>query len=135
MHPGKQASGYTLRSCRKQTLPQAMARALREMRLMRRTIILAAGILMIVAADGLAQPAEQDPTIRELRNQLEEMRSQMVTMQNRIATLEAAKGIRRGSLTTRRDEDRRRTDGISLQGTDSHSRWFSEINSSGARSE
>jgi len=60
---------------------------------MRRPIILATSILMIVAADGFAQPTEQDPTVRELLNQLEEMRSQMVTMQNRIATLEAAKGI------------------------------------------
>jgi len=48
---------------------------------------------MIVAADGFAQPTEQDPTVRELLNQLEDMRSQMVEMQNRIATLEAAKGI------------------------------------------
>ena len=60
---------------------------------MRRTITLATSLLMIVAAEGLAQSSEQDPTIRELQNQLEEMRSQMVTMQNRIATLEAAKGI------------------------------------------
>ena len=114
-----------------------MARPLRRTlpELMRRTIILATSLLMIVAADGFAQPSEQDPTIRELLNQLEEMRSQMVTMQNRIATLEAAKGIRRGSLTTRRDEERRRTDGIPLQGSDSHSRWFSDLNSSGARSE
>jgi hypothetical protein len=54
---------------------------------------LTGSILIIVTAEGLAQPSEQDATIRELRNQLEEMRSQMVTMQNRIATLEAAKGI------------------------------------------
>ena len=60
---------------------------------MRRPIILAASILMIVAADGFAQPTEQDLTVRELLNQLEEMRLQMVTMQNRIATLEAARGI------------------------------------------
>jgi type II secretory pathway component PulJ len=60
---------------------------------MRRPIILATSILMIVAADGFAQPTEQDPTVRELLNQLAEMRSQMVTMQNRIATLEAAKAI------------------------------------------
>src|SRR6185295_10598918 len=50
-------------------------------------------ILIIVRAEGLAQPSEPDATIRELRNQLEEMRSQIVTMQSRIATLEAAKGI------------------------------------------
>ena len=58
---------------------------------MRRTITLATGLLIIVAAEGLAQSSEQDP-IRELQNQLKEMRSQMVTMQNRLATLEAAKG-------------------------------------------
>jgi hypothetical protein len=60
---------------------------------MRRTIILAISLLIIVTADGLAQSSDEDPTIRELQNQLEEMRSQIVTMQNRIATLEAAKGI------------------------------------------
>jgi hypothetical protein len=60
---------------------------------MRRTLILTGSILIIVTAEGLAQPSEPDATIRELRNQLEEMRSQMVTMLNRIATLEAAKGI------------------------------------------
>jgi len=53
--------------------------------------MLATSLLIIVAAEGLAQSSEQDP-IRELQNQLKEMRSQMVTMQNRIATLEAAKG-------------------------------------------
>ena len=58
---------------------------------MRRTITVATSLLIIVAAEGLAQSSEQDP-IRELQNQLAEMRSQMVTMQNRIATLEAAKG-------------------------------------------
>jgi len=60
---------------------------------MRRTIILAISILMIVATDGFAQTTEQAPTIRELLSQLEEMRLQIVTMQTRIATLEAAKGI------------------------------------------
>jgi hypothetical protein len=60
---------------------------------MRRPITLAISLLIIVAAQGLAQSSEQGPTIRELQNQLEEMRSQMVTMQNRIATLEAAARI------------------------------------------
>ena len=60
---------------------------------MRRTITFAISLLIFVAAEGLAQSPEQDPTIRALQNQLEEMRSQMVTMQNRIATLEAAKGV------------------------------------------
>jgi hypothetical protein len=60
---------------------------------MRRRIILATSVLMIVAADGFAQPAGQDPTILELLKQVADMRSQIVTMQDRIATLEAAKGI------------------------------------------
>ncbi len=78
---------------------QALARPLRmdiPGEQMRRRIILATSILMIVAADGFAQPTEPDPTVRELLHQVEEMRSQMVTMQNRIATLEAAKGIPEG---------------------------------------
>ena len=62
-------------------------------RRMRRTIVLATSLLIIVPAEGRAQSSEQDPTIRELQNQLEEMRSQIVTMQSRIATLEAARGI------------------------------------------
>src|SRR6185436_19718318 len=58
---------------------------------MRRTMTLATGLLIVVAAEGLAQSSEQDP-IRALQNQLEAMRSQMVILQNRIATLEAATG-------------------------------------------
>lgn len=56
---------------------------------MRRTIILVSSVLVMGTADGLAQSSEQDPTIRELRNQLEGMRVQLATMQNRLATLEA----------------------------------------------
>ena len=54
---------------------------------MRRTLPVATSLLMIVAANALAQPPEQDP-IRELQQQLNEMRSQIVAMQHRIATLE-----------------------------------------------
>jgi hypothetical protein len=60
---------------------------------MRRPLILATSILIVVAADGFAQITEQDPNVRELLNQLEEMRSQIATMQNRIAILEAATAI------------------------------------------
>src|ERR1044072_702590 len=56
---------------------------------MRRTIPVAAGLLIIVARTALAQPSEQDP-ISELQKQLNEMRAQIVAMQNRIATLEGA---------------------------------------------
>ena len=140
VYPGTQRCIYAGRrqrhvlSSRRPTRLAAVARALPRRRRMRRTMTLATSLLIVVAAEGLAQSSEQDP-IRELQNQLEEMRSQMVTMQNRIATLEAAKGTSRGSFTTRRDEERRRTDGIPLQGSHSHSRWVSELNGSGAHSE
>ncbi len=59
---------------------------------MSRKIILVTVFAVMVAAEGLAQSSEQEPTTRELQKQLEEMRSQMVKMQNRIAELEAARG-------------------------------------------
>src|SRR5262249_18756550 len=74
------------------------------------------------AAEGLAQSSEQDP-IGEVQNQPKEMRSQMVTMQNRIATLEAAKGT--AEVRSQPDATKHLgTDGIPLQGSHSHSRWF-----------
>ena len=72
---------------------------------MRRTITVATSLLILVAADGFAQPPEPDPTIRELRNQLEQMRSQIATMQNRLATLEANKGT--AEVRAQSDEPKR----------------------------
>jgi hypothetical protein len=63
------------------------------MRLICRTVIFASGILVMLAAEGVAQSSEQNATIRELQNQLDEMRSQLATLQNRIATLEGGKEI------------------------------------------
>jgi hypothetical protein len=63
-----------------------------RVRLMRRTIILVSSFLIMASAEGLAQSAEQDSTIKALQSELAEMRSLIATMQNRIATLEAARG-------------------------------------------
>ena len=62
------------------------------MSIMRRKIILASILAIVVTPKGLAQSSKQEPTIGELQRQLDEMRSQMAKMQNRIADLEAAKG-------------------------------------------
>lgn len=55
-------------------------------------VILVGLLTLIATAGALAQTSNEEPTISELKQQLDEMRSQMVKMQNRIAELEAAKG-------------------------------------------
>src|SRR5262249_23121250 len=63
-------------------------------------LILIGIFTVIIAAEGLAQSSEQEPTIGDLQKQLEEMRSQMVKMQDRIAELETARGIAATSSST-----------------------------------
>ena len=61
-------------------------------RIMRRRIILAGILTIIGTAEGLAQSSPPEPTVGELKKQIDEMRSLMVKMQNRIAVLEGGRG-------------------------------------------
>src|SRR5215469_392152 len=58
-----------------------------------RLVILFATFTFVVTAPGLAQTPNQEPSISDLKKQLDEMRSQMTKMQNRIAELDTARGI------------------------------------------